>query len=153
MMLWVAFHWALAVFVEGLHPMAVPVLVVLTTVDLIYAASLGIYFAARTATTQKAHFWTTMVGVLLTIAPLSAGMIVLWVMRTRPVWPIGLFMISPPGALGVSGFGPDEIQKASPQEFRWLALGVAAGVLIHAILAGWLWTRAKRWFPLMIGRV
>jgi hypothetical protein len=155
-MLWVALHWALAVFVEGLHPLAVPVLVILTAVDLIYAASLGLYFAARTATTQKAHFWTTMVGVLLTIAPLSLGMIVLWVMKSRPVWPVGLFMISPPGALGLSGFGPDEIPKAlqrSSQELQWLILGVVAGALIHAILAGWFWTRAKRWFPQMIGRV
>jgi len=154
-MLWVALHWAPAVFVEGLHPLAVPVLVILTAVDLIYAASLGLYFAARTATTQKAHFWTTMVGVLLTIAPLSLGMIVLWVMKSRPVWPVALFMISPPGALGVSGFGRDEIPKGlqqSPQEF-WLILGVVAGTLIHAILAGWFWTRAKRWFPQMIGRV
>jgi hypothetical protein len=155
MMIWVVVHWALAVVVGGLHPFAVPVLAVLWIVDVVYAASLGMYFAARTWTTQKAHFWTTMIGLLLTIAPLTAGMIAMWVTQGRLLWPTSLFVISPPAALGVSAFSPEDYRGmllGQPLTLKPMIWGAIVCLLLHAGLAGWFWSRAKRWFPRMIGR-
>jgi ABC-type Na+ efflux pump permease subunit len=155
MMLWVILHWALAVAIGALHPLAVPALALLWIIDVFYAASLGMYFAARTMTTQKAHFWTSMTGLLLAIAPLSAGMLALWIIPGRVTWQTGLFVISPPAALGVAAFSQSEWQDmvhGRSTTFRPLIWGMAVGAIGHAIFAACLWVQAKRWFPRMIGR-
>lgn len=155
MVLWVMLHWALALVVGGLHPLAIPTLAFLWVVDVLYAASLGIYFAARTASTQKAHFWTTMVGLLWAIAPLSLGMMAMWLLPGRSSTPIGLFMISPPAALGVAAFSLEDWQdlmNGRIEHLNAMVVGSAVGAGIHLLLAGWFWIRATQWLPRMIGR-
>lgn len=155
MVIWVAVHWAIALLVGALHPLAVPIVAFLWIVDILYAASLGIYFAARTSTTQRAHFWTTMVGILLAIVPLSAGMMVLWLVPSHRSLPMGLFVISPPAALGVAAISVEDwrdIWNGRMQHVNALVVGTAVGAAIHLCLAGWFWMRAKQWFPRMIGR-
>jgi ABC-type Na+ efflux pump permease subunit len=155
MMLWVIFHFAIGIGTGGLHPLAAVVVAVLWFSYAAYVASLGLYCSVRTTSTQRAHFWTTMIGIILTIAPLSLGMIAMWATRWTPVWQLGIVMISPPAALGTSAFM--EIPAIEPgrvarPELSWVIAGIAASAVLHLLLAAWLWLRAKRVFPTMIGR-
>ena len=106
-------------------------------------------------TTHKAHFWTTMTGLILAIAPLSVGMLALWLVPGRITWQTGLFVISPPAALGVAAFSPNDWQDivngrtANVGPMMW---GMAVCAIGHAVLAAFFWLQAQRWFPRMIGR-
>jgi hypothetical protein len=155
MFLWVALHWALALAVGAVHPLAIPVLALLWCIYLMYAASMGLYFSARAPTQQRANFWTTMVGFLLVMAPLSAGMITVWITRGQSEWFATLLTISPPAALGVSSFSSSEltvVQMGQNQTVPYVIAGIALSALIHAALAGWFWRGAKVEFPRSIGR-
>ena len=71
MMLWILIHWGIAIFVGGLHPLAAGALAVLWSSYAAFAASIGLYFSVRTRSTQRAHFWTTMIGLIFAMRPWS----------------------------------------------------------------------------------
>ena len=155
MMLWILIHWAIAIFDGGLHPLAACALAVLWLSYAAFAASLGLYFSVRTWSTQKAHFWTTMIGIIFAIAPVSLAMIAMWITRWTPTWQFGIMMISPPAALGTSAFAtfPEKtIARSSVVEWRFLVAGICVSLVLHLSLAAWFWVRAKRIFPTMISR-
>jgi hypothetical protein len=138
-----------------MHPLAVAVVGLLWCIYLIYAASMGLYFSARVLTPQRANFWMTMIGFLFVVAPLSAGMMVLWITRGQGEWFAALMTMSPPAALGVSAFTSSEltvVRMGQNQTVPWVIVGIALSALIHAVLAGWFWRGAKTGFPRSIGR-
>jgi ABC-type Na+ efflux pump permease subunit len=155
MMLWMVIHWAIAISVGGLDPWAAGAVAVLWLGYAAFVASLGLYFSVRTWTPQRAHFWTTMVGIIVAVAPLSLAMMAMWITRWTPTWQFGIMMLSPPAALGTSAFAnfPEKtIARSSVVEWRFLVAGICLSFVLHLLLAVWFWVRAKRIFPTMISR-
>jgi ABC-type transport system involved in multi-copper enzyme maturation permease subunit len=72
--LWLLIHWGLGTIPFALNPILVPVLVLETCVYAAFAASLGLYCAARFSTTKQALAVTLLVGLAgTTLVPWAGG--------------------------------------------------------------------------------
>ncbi len=152
-LLWVLVQWATGLALKVLHPLAVLPLALAWTAFAAAATSLGLYWSVRTTTTQRANALTGLCGFALLAAPVAATMVVLLATDGRSgTW---LLALTPPGALGLLAFSPDDwvrVTRGDPMAVD-LAIGSIACVALHALLAWRLWRAACRRFPTMIGRV
>jgi len=116
--LWVGSLWALGVLSEGLHPLAVPLLVGAWLVFATFLASLGLWFSVISRTTTRATIWT-----LLTAAGLGVGHWLIW-LCCGPLLAVGggsgfrlvmefqAFGLTPPLTLGLFAFQGQELEEA-----------------------------------------
>jgi ABC-type transport system involved in multi-copper enzyme maturation permease subunit len=154
-LVWVVIHWAVAVVCGGLHPLAVPALAVEWVAYAAFAASLGVYWAARMPTARAAGVGTGLIGFAAAAGPIVAGTAIGIATDGQGGWfalPGGL---SPLAALGVSAFTRPELAGMLPGHRRELVMivaGITAGVVLYAALAWRLWRGACRWFPRTVGR-
>jgi ABC-type Na+ efflux pump permease subunit len=153
-LVWVAVHWLVGVLTGGLHILAVPVLALEWVVYAAFAASLGMYFAARTRTLQQANAGTGLVGFAAVVVPLGVGMLILAATGSQEEMFILPIFLAPPAALGLSAFSAEDLKNLSGQA-AW-AVPAIAGAVLGLVLYGWwawrLWRGARRWFPRTVGR-
>jgi hypothetical protein len=156
-LVWVGIHWVIALVCGGLHWLAVPLLIVEWTAYAAFAASLGIYCAARWPQARKAGVFTGVLGFMAVVVPimLSAAIALTIAQPTESnltfMMPAGA---SPPVALALSGFyGADvaEVRAKYPAVLAYLLIGTTTSVLIAAALAWRLWRGACRRFPRAVG--
>ncbi|HEY1378017.1 MAG TPA: ABC transporter permease [Gemmataceae bacterium] len=97
-LLWLVVHWCLGMMPFALHPLALVALVVEAVVYAMFAASLGMYCAARCRTTKRALTATLLVGLLgTTLLPWGTGKFVsLVLMVDQEVSARGPFGYRPP---------------------------------------------------------
>jgi hypothetical protein len=152
---WVAIHWLLGVLTGGLHILAIPVLILEWVVYVTFAASLGMYFAARMYTAQGANGGTGLVGFGLGVLPLMIGLLVRLVSDRAFIYLYPIF-VSPPAVLGAAAFSPFDLDQKQHSVFLSILAPVIAGTLvsmvIYVVLARKLWHGARWWFPRMVGR-
>jgi ABC-type Na+ efflux pump permease subunit len=153
-LVWVASHWVIAVLCNGLHPLAIPLMMLEWSAYALFAASLGIYWAVRGRTTRESHVWTGVTGFLTAMLPVFASILVGMATSKGSDW----FMVpagaSPPVALWLTGFRATDfaaVQKLTIP-VGLLAVGPVVSVVGFA-LAGWLlWRAAVRRFPQALSR-
>jgi ABC-type transport system involved in multi-copper enzyme maturation permease subunit len=144
-LVWVGIHWVLAVVTGGLQPLAVPLLVVEWSAYAAFAASLGVYWAARMPTARAAGVPTGLIGFAAVAAPVVVG-ILTWVATDGRG---GLFVLpgsmSPPMALWLSAFMAKDFTDAR-EVVPLIAAGVTASVVTAAVVSRQFWRGACRRF-------
>jgi ABC-type transport system involved in multi-copper enzyme maturation permease subunit len=151
LLVWVGIHWVIAVLTGGLHPLAVPLLVLEWAAYAAFAASLGIYCAARWPKAREAGVWTGVWGFFTTMTPMFLA-ILLSVATEKAAnqgwWFLLPGTVSPPVALGVSGFYGKDLTyiPGHHAETALLFAAAAASIVLYGILAWRLWRGACRRF-------
>jgi len=156
-LVWVGIHWLVAMLTGGLSPLAVPVLVLEWSAYAACAASLGIYCAVRWPKARQAGVWTGILGFLAAILPVFVALLVSIAAEDSARegwWGILPGAMSPPVALGVSGFYGDDlrdmIEKNRPQ-LALLVIGAATSIVLSVLLSRLLWRRACQRFRRAVG--
>jgi ABC-type Na+ efflux pump permease subunit len=151
-LVWVGIHWVIGLGTRGLHPLAVPLLVAEWTAFAAFAASLGIYCAARWPSARTAGICTGVFGFLLTMAPLFLSFLV-GIVDRNGWWFLLPATMSPPVALGVSAFSANDLLNLSgnPGEVRLALIGCLVGTAVYGCLARQLWRGACRRFSRTVG--
>ncbi|MFO0807889.1 MAG: ABC transporter permease subunit [Gemmataceae bacterium] len=151
-LLWVLVQWAIGIAVGALHPMAVVAVTLAWTAFAASGTSLGLYWAVRTPTMQRANAWTGLCGFALVAVPVVLAMFLLiWTDARRGS---ELLAMSPPGTLGLAAISPDNWAQLRRGEWSYLLMAAAclACIAFHAILAWRLWRAACRRFAIVTGR-
>lgn len=164
---WVGIHWAVGVVTGGLHPLAIPFLMLAWTVYAAAAASLGIYCTATCRTPKQANMWTIGLGAAVAGGPIlvTVGLLLVMLNPSEALWmPLAM---SPPITLGAATFSSDEWAVVWGQRhLTWSGVGTASiwsalypavtgallGLALNGYLAWWWWRRACRLFPRTVGR-
>ena len=116
-----------------------------------FAASLGIYCAVRWPTARTAGVNTGGIGFFFTMLPVFMAVLV-GVAAEKAAkagqWFLLPACISPPVALGVSGFFQGDLSKISGHvlEQTLMAGGFLTSIAVYAGLGRWFWRRACRRF-------
>jgi ABC-type transport system involved in multi-copper enzyme maturation permease subunit len=144
-LIWVGIHWVLAVVTGGLHPLAVPLLVVEWSAYAAFAASLGVYWAARMPTARAAGVPTGVIGFGAVAAPIVAGILI--GVATEAEGPAFVLAgtASPPIALWLSAFTAHDF-TAHGDYVAPIVVGVTASVVAAAVASRRLWRGACRRF-------
>ena len=156
-LVWVGIHWLTAVVFGALHPLAALLMAAEWIVYAAFAASLGVYSAARWPSARKAGVATGLIGFAGVAAPLVVSMLVLLAVDARAVreaWLVLPACMSPPVLLGVSGFYGTELalmQAKHPTELLMIVVGGLVSVTTAAIATIRLWRGACRRFPRAVG--
>ena len=156
-LVWVGVHWLIAVATGALQPLALPLLILEWSAFAAFAASLGIYCAARWPNPRAASVRAGLFGFLAMTAPLFiAGAIALSVDKVNgnPRWFLLPASASPPVTLALTGFRGNELSlmwRKYPSELVDIIAGGTAAVFISLILAWSLWRGARFWFPRTLG--
>lgn len=153
-LVWVGIHWLVAIAAGGLHPLAVAVLVIAWCAYAAFAASLGLYWAARLPTARAAGVPTGLIGFAAIAGPVVLGVLTLMATQGRG----GLFALpfglTPPFTLWMSAFTAEEV-------IDWGnglipigpgVVGAAAGVVAATVLSRLFWRGACERFPRTVGR-
>jgi hypothetical protein len=151
---WVAVHWLLGLLTGGLHILAIPVLILEWVVYVTFAASLGMYFAARMYTAQGANGGAGLVGFGLGGLPLMIGLLLRLVSDRYLVYLFPVF-VSPPAVLGaaaLAGFDLDPNRSVILPILAPVVAGTLVSMAMYVVLARKLWLGARWWFPRMVGR-
>jgi hypothetical protein len=156
-LVWVGVHWLIAVVSGGLHPLAMPLLAIEWAAYASFAASLGVYCAARWPQARKAGVYTGVLGFAAVATPLFLSALIALATRAPTTHNLSFTLpvsASPPVALALSGFyGTEvaELRRDYPAALVSVAIGTATSVLVAAILAWRLWRGACRRFPRAVG--
>jgi ABC-type transport system involved in multi-copper enzyme maturation permease subunit len=156
-LVWVGIHWLVATIVGGLHPLAAVLMAAEWAVYAAFAASLGVYAAARWPSARKAGVVTGLTGFAAVSIPLVISMLILLAVDARMVreaWMILPASTSPPVLLGVSGFtGPElaVMRGQHPSELAMLLVGGTLSIGAAAISTICLWRGACHRFLRAVG--
>jgi hypothetical protein len=158
-LIWVGIHWLIGVLTGALHPLAVPLLALEWLTYAAFAASTGMYCAARWIRSREAGVYTGAFGIFIPLVlPLFLAILVglsMNQLKGDENWFILPMSMSPPMALGITGFTGaqlTEMRLRHTSELKLLVGGISTSVILFAFLAWRLWRGAKYWFPRTVGR-
>jgi ABC-type transport system involved in multi-copper enzyme maturation permease subunit len=145
----VGVHWLIAVAVGGLHPLAMPLLVVEWAAYAAFAASLGLYWATRLSLVRAVQVAGGLLIFGVVSVPITVGTLVAVVIGGRGGWFALPMALSPPFTLWASGFTASNVAQVRTGHFVIGPgiVGCIAGVIAAAALAWGLWRGACRRFP------
>jgi ABC-type transport system involved in multi-copper enzyme maturation permease subunit len=154
--LWLGAIWAMGLLTGALHLLALPFLVVAWVVYATFLAGLGLWWSVTARTTMRGTVWT-----LGTAAGLTVGHWLPWLCCTPLFGPFATVDLdallkfqtglTPPIALGIVAFGPDEFHHAS-SEFTSLLRFVAVGLVVWFFATLWLGVSLRKRFRAKIAR-
>jgi ABC-type Na+ efflux pump permease subunit len=154
-LVWVAVHWAVGLATGGLHPLAVPVLVLEWAAYAAFVLSLGVYWAARMPTARAAGVGTGLVGFAVAGLPVVAALLLLlWLGDPGEVVGVPLLFVSPPAAMGASAFTAQDLATWSRHARLVVpsSAAIAVSAVVLAVLGRRFWRGACWWFPRRVGR-
>ncbi len=135
--LWLGAIWVMAIITGGMHPLAVPGLVLAWLVYAGFLAVLGLWWSVAARTTMRGTIWT-----LGTAAALAAGHWLPWMCCAPMFGPFTMvdlegvlkfqMGLTPPIALGILGFQGDDF-RGSSREFNSFVACVAVGLVLWLI--------------------
>src|SRR5207302_4326864 len=135
--IWVWIHWAVGVVTGGLHPFAIPLLMLAWAVYAATAASLGIYCTATCRSPKQANLWTIFLGAVVGGGPilLTVALLLITVQPSESLWlPL---MLSPPVTLGAGAFSWEEwAVVVGFRSVTWSGVGLATiwSALVPAVI-------------------
>jgi hypothetical protein len=138
-LVWVGVHWLIAVAAGGLHPLAIPLLAVEWAAYAAFAASLGIYWAARMPTARAAGVPTGLIGFAAAMGPLILGALVVLAIENRGGWFALPLSMSPLFSLPLSAFTTEELAEVGKGKYP-IGPGVVGGIVGVVAAAAFAWT-------------
>lgn len=138
-----AFFWLLACISKQMHPLAPALLVLAGAIQLMFAASLGLWLSLRCATTFRAILWTLVVLFTLSAVPPLFG-------------PGFRTLLSPPAMLvALTGFPEPSLFDWPSQRPGAVAdlYGILVGMGLYAVAAWGLWWWTGERFGALVGRM
>jgi ABC-type transport system involved in multi-copper enzyme maturation permease subunit len=158
--LWLGLIYGLGLATGGLHPVALPLLLVAWIVYAGAVSCIGLWFSVRSRTTLRATVATLLMAALGGLGHWLIWMCWFPLLITLQQEPAALeslrkFQIgfSPPFALGLLAFPGDETRAFGRPGEDWEPLGYALlGVLCWAAITALLWAMTSRRFRIQAGR-
>jgi ABC-type transport system involved in multi-copper enzyme maturation permease subunit len=162
--LWLAVIWAIGLATGGLHPLALPVLVLAWLVYAAFAAMLGLWFSLTSRTSLRATIWTLLASVAMSVGHWFVMMMCFYVplqslagidegLRWLPEFEA--FGLTPPvslALLAVQGWELEDHFLLSARDFlRWCELALV-GVACWAAATTALWFATVHRFRVLTGR-
>jgi ABC-type transport system involved in multi-copper enzyme maturation permease subunit len=149
--------WLFGLVTGGLHPLAVPLLLVALAGYGAFMASLGLVFAAGTKTTIRAVMWT--VGTALFVGGghwlCSACCLVAWAFRgPGDEWPFFLGLgLTPPFVLALAAFYHEDLDRGWHTDAGDVVAFSVFGYFAFVVAAFYLWWVAVERFTHTCGRI
>jgi ABC-type transport system involved in multi-copper enzyme maturation permease subunit len=165
--MWLAFVWAIGVFLGGLDPVTLPWLLLIWSVYAAFFACLGLRFSITSPTTLRATLVTLAILALLCFGHWLPLMF--WA-ADRPYyasgddmfsWIIGVqaYGLTPPMALGWFAFHSDSVGGAAMWGGHWtgpsaivVLVGIVIGMCIWGLAANWLRVTNRKLLSRQTGR-
>jgi hypothetical protein len=158
---WLGLVWLVGLVTTGLHPAAVPVLLLALGVYAAFVAGVGLWFSMTARTTLRAVIYT-----LLTVGGVTVGhwlpcgcCMTVFAMRggSGRTWEwvakFEAMSLTPPVTLGMLAFNKNDInQVGSSKDVGEFAAWCVVGIILYAVVAAALWGASSARFRVVTHR-